>query len=950
MSMIAYAGSVDYSSEYVPNIPSKHYKHWDDLENLKGSVGVASCTRIGTPIATKSGTYNRPGPILLENFNFNIQNGIEIKKVVVHYSHYKLSESSSQTAATFPAFSGPVISLVGTGLSVTGNAPPTSLTHFKAEFTGVTREQLLSTNFGVKIAYPANTSTNTGRIKLGNVYLEVIYDVPNILVNATTKNNEVIVGSEFDVTFNVESLSKVNFNPSVKIQAPEIVTGKMNFVKKKSGAGTVSISGDTIIWDSEFSGGNYKNSITLTFKALSPSTVNMSCTEVLTGNKYSLPLTLKDYTVELSTTLNTNNKPIVTGDTVNYSITMKTNNPTVETKTLWIYLPAGVTILESAFNGLNLNPRITTTAQNTVLGVTFKLNKSYTIPLKVTFNSSGFYTQDIKINSQSNPVSLSTPIIIQSNTYLQLGFSRLLIPTDYTEAMGDKIKYTVMTVCKHIISNAESAVLQDWKNNLRFGIYNSPDSFVSDEDEFIKRVKWASKMSTKSWSEFKIDFTYDATCPLYLVYSHDYLGNSLYENIKFDFTNPVLVETAYYGEVDVTKPYPVPVMALCRNTDYATISLDGFKDTAPVIVYDWNSGGVFNTEDVVLRGITFSCDYVVSSPVELQVTVSLPKNTKKGYRNITLNKGSGKVNLGGRFDLFGLTPHDLRGKANDLLVELVVNNNYDEESLVELKNVILTVDYLIPNYGPYGFSVDGERSEEYGIYFSEMEYNLGTKNEIEEYHVNGTDTSIVNRMNIKPKEIDIEFSIDDCDLEEAVLLVEDVINKLFTNKRDILTNKPETKSIIFDHMPNKRFYFIRKDETDDDIVNGLYTCKVTLYIPKGTSEEINLTVTGSNGSTNGLISVEPVIHVQSLKKGSLQISETQTGAKLLVVDDRIDVGDVLTINNENRTVHLKKKGTTANINLSTLVDFSTTWFKIRGEYSFESTTAIITDVQYHNRR
>ena len=44
------------------------------------------------------------------------------------------------------------------------------------------------------------------------------------------------------------------------------------------------------------------------------------------------------------------------------------------------------------------------------------------------------------------------------------------------------------------------------------------------------------------------------------------------------------------------------------------------------------------------------------------------------------------------------------------------------------------------------------------------------------------------------------------------------------------------------------------------------------------------------------------------------------------------------------------KGSTTETDITSSVDFSTTWFRIRGEYQFESKNAIIIDVEYNERR
>ena len=151
-------------------------------------------------------------------------------------------------------------------------------------------------------------------------------------------------------------------------------------------------------------------------------------------------------------------------------------------------------------------------------------------------------------------------------------------------------------------------------------------------------------------------------------------------------------------------------------------------------------------------------------------------------------------------------------------------------------------------------------------------------------------------------------------------------------------------------MPDKRYWWIRKDEVDDSVENGVYYAKIKLYISKGTAEVIPTVISGSAGETNGLLSIEPIVHVQAGIDGTLILKELHTEQNLLINDNVIKIGDLLTIDNENRKVYHRAKGDSTESDITSSVDFGTTWFKIRGEYEFESPNSIITDVQYNERR
>lgn len=944
MSITAYATNIDYSSEYTFN--KFPWKHWDNLENLK-SNNVAYCVKKGNgSIATRSANpgYNTPAPIVLKDFKFSIADGTIIEKVIVHYAHQKFSDSASQANATFPIFDGPKITLMGTGQTKTGNAVPTSYTQNTLEFTGVTAEQVNNKNFGLKFEYPKNNSTNTGRMCLGNVYIELIVKTPTLILDATTKNNKPIINETISVDFNIQRKDNNSYNPEVEIEIPDGLT-----YKSSKGHGTATLKDKVLTWKSTFDG-RTKNTLTVQFTCTKEGTHTLEMYDTLTSNKYELKINVQAYTLTASTTLNSNNNPLVAGDTVHYNVILKTNtNEKVTLNKVYIDLPLDIDVGVKPSNAA-----VTKDTKKTLITLTnVDVTQSVTLQFEVTFNSEVLGTQTIYT---SNETLLITPILVQSTVYQTLAFTRIKIPKEYTDAMGDGITYRLMDVCRHII-DASDINLTDWRNNVRIGIYNSDEAFTTAftgyPEEFMMFVQWADKISTKKYTEYYLDFKYDADNPLYIVFSHDYSGNPLYEKIHFEFSQPILVEKQYWGKVNYFKEYPVPVKALCNNTDWGVVNLSKLTDTAPLIAYDWNGIAPFKDADISIRGITLTLEYNVSNNVELQVTIGAEgQNDVKGYRNITLQKGSGTAKLGGTFNLFGLTPHQLRGKIQQLTAEIVINNPYNNASVVEIRNLKLNLNYIEIPDTPYGFSIDGERGEEYGIWFTNMKkYNLGTKNEIEEYHVNGTDKTIVNRMNIKPKEIEIQLAIDECNLKDAIALADDVIAKLFTNRRNILTNKPYERWIIFDHMPNKRYYWIRKDEIDDEVGDdGVYYATVTLYIQRGTAEVIPLVTSGSAGETEGLVSIEPLIHLQSNVNGELQLNELVTEQNMLIKSDKIKAGDRITVDNENRRVGITHAGSNDIHIITEDVDFSTTWFKVRGEYQFESSTAVITDVRYHDRR
>lgn len=926
---------------FIPKASGNHYQNWYNTDNLKKSSAKATCGISGstsTVIGGKNGSWHTPSPLTLTGFNFGLPNGTKIEKVIVHYAQQKHTMSS---ATAYPSFGGAKFTLIGTGKSLTGTGVPTSYTHATLEFEGITLEQINNPQFGLKIEYPKNGNTNTGLLSLGDVSIEVITSVPRLTVNATTPSTKIIKGSLFEVEFEVTRLENINFSPRCEIAYP---TG-LTYQAKVNGVGTLTSGEDnnTFIWNSTYSTSN-TNKIKLRFKADTEGIKRFTILDTITNKQYVLAVTVVNYTTTVSTTLNTNTAPFKINEEVTYQIIVKTTNPELENQPLDVELPLGTTITNLSDLHTTNNASTTTTSSNVKLSLTAKILKGQsTITIKATFAQSGYLTQKILINNVS---ANQTSFIVQSSNFGKLGFTRLRLPEEITENMGDGIEYVLCTVARYVQKGSDA--ITDYINNLRVGIFNYDESFVANEDNFIKMVEWSNNISTKNFVLYTNRFVYNEDCPVFIVYSHDYTGDPVRENLNFDFTEPILMEYVEYKTLIKYKDFPKPINALLANGDYASCTVQPQETTSPVLLYSFDSGGLFDYEEFICQGITIRGDYTASHDVEISFDITVDQ--KVGHRNKTLNKGSGEFLVGNKYDLFGLKPHDLREKLSDMLVHLTINNQYDEEILIEMNNINITVTYfLMDNQQGYGFEVDGERSEEYGIYFNEFDYNVGTKNELKMYQIPGTDETIPYRMNITDKEISLEISIDDCDREESTLLVDKLV-KLFTNDRTTLTNKPIPKSIIFDLMDDRRFWWIRKDDIDSTWDYGGFEGKIKLVIPSGTAELIEPTITGSSGSNPGVAAALPTIRLLAKSEGEIHITERYRDQKVIIENDNIAIGDTIIIDNKNRHATLQKQNSTESIDITASINYDTTWFSLINEYLLESDDAIIISVEYHEER
>lgn len=933
-----YASSITF----IPKSSSNHYQNWYNTDNLKKSASKATCGLSGsiyTVIGGKNGSWPTPSPLTLTGFNFDLANGTKVEKVIVHYAQQKHSMSSSQGLSTFPSFSGAKFTLIGTDKSLTGVAVPTSYTHSTLTFEGITVEQINSPNFGLKIEYPKNGNTNTGLISLGDVCIEVVVSVPRLTVNATTPTTKLVKGSMFEVEFEVTRLEAINVSPVCEIRYDQGLT----YQSKTSGVGALT-AGDpnTFLWNSTYTSGN-TNKIKLKFKAEAEGIQKLVIYDTITNKQYTLSITVVNYTTTVSTTLNASKTPYKIHEEVMYDIVVKTTNPDLETQPLTVELPLGTTITNLSSLKTTNNAKTTSSASKITLTLNANILKGQsTVSIKATFAQSGYLTQNILI---SNVSVNQTTFIVQSTNFGKLGFTRVRLPQSITELMGDKIEYVLCTVARHAQKGSDT--ITDYINNLRVGVFNYDDSLTSNEDTFIKNVDWSNDITTKNFTLYENRFVYDENCPVYFVYSHDYTGDPVREKLNFDFTEPILIEYDDYKTLLGYMDFPKPIKNLLGDGDYASCTIQPQSSTATISLYEYDSGGLFDMPEFICQGIQISGNYTTSHDIEIALNINVGSDT--GYRNKTLPKGSGEFKVGNRYDLFGLKPHDFRDKLHDILVYLTVNNPYPEEVLIELNNINITFTYFLMESQGYGFTVDGERSEEYGIYFNEFDYNVGTKNELKMYHIPGTDETIAYRMNIDDKEISLEVSIDDCDIEESALLVDKLV-QLFTNDRTTLTNKPIPKSIIFDVLNDRQFWWIRKDEIDSTWEYGGFEGKIKLVIPSGTAELIEPTITGSSGTNQGVAAALPEITVIAKQEKEIHITERYRDQKVILEDDNIEVGDTILIDNKNRHAILKKQNSTENMDITQSINYDTTWFSLINEYLIESDDAIIVSVEYHEQR
>lgn len=1008
------------------NIPEYHLKHWDKLVNLTAGNKEALCTcpslYPSSPLAGKNGTYNKPAPIYLGFGNFDLPNGTVVEKAILHYAHrvyaYEKDVPNPSSVKDYPSIAAPTISFysdnseVGkiTLPSAKGDAPPIYYKYFTKTFTGITTDIVNSDGFGIIIAYPSNTNTSPGRLGLKDVYLELVTRTANVTVGLKSNTSKISKGGKINVTCTVQQNDNLNYNPRLRIT----LSSGLSFVRKSAGSGTIDTS-DGIVWTTVLDK-NKKSSSVIELQAKSIGTQSITITDIDTQQSYTIKVgvTETEVTVTSNIVKVLGNRAAKVGETVSYTITANTTNTSVTAMQLEIHLPAcaeieNIATLQSTYgiksgtvtkvgdvtinkgSTATLNVKVSTENKANATGTITALvsDKSYAllsstasekiltinapiinnkgdiapIPMKVTFNDAGVFSQIIKYLGK---VANTTTFTIKPKTYTDLAFTRIKIPLEVTTAMGHSKYYKAFSRVR-FVPNSTSAkyTIDDLKRNLRFGVYHASSKLdVNDESTFLENCTFAKNIVTGNFVDYAVSFLYNANNPLYFVWTHEYLQSQNFDILNVEFYQPQLIESGYYSTYEEGAVFPKPLPALLGNTQWGKVTLPANTPTNKVVLWRWNDGGsLADLTNMIVQGLQVSWDYITDKEVELQIWVSVniydntgSYVTRKGYRNIQLTPSSKEQHnaIGGEWDSYGLRASELYNIQN-MSVSLIINNTNTSKANIQLQNVLVAVHTMKRQTQQYSFRVDGEKAEDYGIFLTEdFDWDFGTKNEVKYYNTSGTDIHTAYRMNIDKKELSFKFILGDCDLEESTHLL-DKIATLFTNKRTIY-NKPIEKELVFDHMPEYSFWFIRESALETKIEHGQYTVTVKLTIPSGTRRKRARTITGSHGSNPGVAKVQPTLSVTATKDTTITIIETNTKQKITIdttsnkqTDSKIKKGDILIIDSENRKVTLYKSGTNTGKGITGSVDYSSTWFSVQGEYAFTSQDCYISHVKFYER-
>lgn len=942
----------------------KSYRTWTSLNNLKTAGSVAQCgvsTSDSTVIGGKNGTWPRPATITLTNFSFNIPSTAKINSIKVGYTHGMVSYKGA-----YGTFTAPTISLVNVSdASGKGSGVGKSLTAYTKTFNvSPSVSKVNSSSFGVKINYPANTSTNPSMIKLKDVYIIVNYTDYGYAVSVTSNSNKPVINETVDITLNLTCKNTVTSTPTTSFTLPSGV----KFVKKISGNGTIiNSSGSTYQWKSSFS--NQKSvSVKFQVKVTSQGTKQITFTESSSNANKSLVLNVTKPNVNVDVVYD---KVLGFGEHGNVQVNLKaiidngaSSNVTVSN--IVVTFPSSVTIHDTmCVNGYFVS------SGNTYTFTPKLVNLQDYILFDISQSTAGLSSFSFSVK-YGNDTAVNYTIKIKSSELTIPFYSKIQLNEDELERMGNGKKYTITSMMKAIIdSNYTSTYENDlYDYNYRMGVFNTNLPTGSDESYLFENAEWSAPISTpNSWEELSIDFYYSEDYPVIILFTGEYLeGGALTSTMQFiypcvketkalpktdagkDDENYKNVDYWYYAEEPGLFFYKVKEIVTVDSP--STCVVPSTRNSNPIRCYNMNLSGLIDEDDTrVIQGI--SVDLKVNVDNNCSLLLKLIQNGIEGSRSINVEEGTNDyVTLGDEFDLWGLQYTDFTHEnIEDIELEIITTNPFADDVNITISEVKVTFYYIDIMESIIKCYVNGIDLRYYNVFITNVKVPAGTKNDVKYLEVEGTDSNLAYRSNIQSKEIEIEFRIPGCDVVETSKLLERLA-KLLSNVRDKF-NKPILNTIEFNHYPDRIWYFLMEESIDADVEFTEYEGKIKLVVPAGTSFSKTPQITNSSGTNDSIAKVNPEIRLVA-NQSSFTINETVTNQKwVLRTNSVVSAGDIIRLDCENRVVYkLTKDNSTGdyeNTDITSYVDFNSDWFIIHQDYNFECDNAMIQSVTFSER-
>ena len=942
---------------------------FNNLNNLKNANATYAKTN---KIGAKSATKKKPSVLFFTNFGFDIPEGADITSIVVEYAHQKLDYVSGK----YPSIAAPEVTLLASGLDEIlqiseGSTPTKTMTSKTVTWNGkktvivattggstiisgnTTTSGMVNTtgtynyempkrtnvnnaNFGVKIAYPANTSANEGYIQLKYVRITVNYKEPQFSVKISRLNSseEITVLEKHNFRIEVSNVNLTKYVPSFMISLPSDAT-----ISDISTSGISSTTGTEIAW-MPFNNpvqGTWAIDFSLTFASAGSKTVSIS--ESFTSTYAELTgIIVNPIPTDVS-----GSTDLVEKEKIIYAKQDTYFDAVLEIPKDYL-LQEGI---EYVF--LFVNKEMEWSSN------TLHPEGDYPIPLEA-FDEDGKLTLT---NLKTSNVGETLIYISTENTPPETPYFQIkCIPSNYTypamaiyklsqeelNRLGDGYSYEVISTA--VLATLSTDYVEDHYRNFRVGVVNSIAETNNAVTIFNACHSWSSFITTIVNTEvISTDFIYDEDYPVYIIFTGEYpqYTNSHLCNLGFTTPNIVEKDNVFIEEYCV---FPTPILNLIEDESVADMDIDVFKSANSIKLYNFPFEDNFGTnDDYAIRGIEveIECD----SDVQVIANAVLKSNHGvAGQESIIISPGINIYRLGGAFDLWGFKISDME-ELKKWEVELTFSN----ANAGALANLSITSCRVIAHYlklddgAKEKIYVEDENMEWYGAFIQDFKVIYGAKTDTKYLNVFGTDINDAYNMSIVAKEISLKFDVNSCSLEESSNLLNQ-ITKLLTNKRDELNN-PIPKRIWSSFKPDEYYEFILEDGINNEINITDYECEAKLTIPAGTSYKKEDTITNTSGIVNSIGKVNPYI-ILVPQAENIEILEEFSEQKFNMGYSGWS-GMFVEIDCEHRIVWLRETEDSEPTNISAMVDFNSDWFLLDGAYNFIPTNCMIQTVAYAER-
>lgn len=906
-----YATNVSQSTDYM-----NYTSPWQGL-----NLAITNDNRFATCELSKYGENNsKPAILYFTDFQFSIPSYANVTHIRLGYKDKYVGDL---------ILSSPLIRVLnGYGSAYGENISTTGTEHIiSRDNNQLTVEQVNSDSFGVSIEYPENTSKNTvsgtAEIGIDYVWIEIEYDVPSYFLQLETSDSKISVGESFLVTLSCKNTSDDNYGEyltTVQLNIPD----ELNFVRKVSGAGTISDAVGGKSWNTLIS--KTTSTVTLEFEATEDiGYVLLQAEELSTGQIATKTITVSEMQIDFTCDI----PKYVLVDEVEDEIEFKVKaTSTARTGTLlyaMLNLPGSLEYVSqsgTAFYDENTGELTLDFGNSGSVECTIKCKVCYDASESIDL----FYENDEYYFEFSSFIGLSMPY-----------YSYVELDADTLELMQNGETYTVASYMK--------IIQRDSSQNMGYFPYSNVMA-VTQEDNFLEGTAHVTDLICSTQIETfdtyirkEVSFEYDDTKPVYVLFLGEY---NMYDLSDVLFTEPQVIETQYFQGLEERGLFPKPIHNILEEVNSAHVVIPAKTSTGRIRLSNINWGGFTSQKDIVIHEIKTIFNIANNIPVLASASLVVPSQTVNRSEIIPANDGSEEYTIGKDYDIWNMK-HENLDEYKDLEIELQLRNTSSNPVTIDLRNFYLQFRFLeLEKSNAVGFSVDGDHSRYYGVFMDDRDLGLGFNSTVKEHREDASDFAIEYLQNLKNKTITIEANLRACTQDEAVIMADKLVQLVTTKRRR--NNKPILKKLRFDDFPGRYWLYYLDDEIDWDPSNN-QKIKFKVTVPDGVAYRDNEIIGSGAGYIESITKVNPIILLIADVDGSFTITDTVTGQKITVRDNTIFAGDLIRIDCRNRVV--ERIANDNNIDITNSTDINSDFFSLIEDYELDTNnTCTIQSVTY----